>query len=303
MLSVQRKSILYILAASVLWGTTGVFFKELSALGFSPMQVVFLRTSIASLGLGGWLFFRDRELLRVKARDFWCFIGTGLISLLFFNWCLYEAISRNGIAVSAVLLYTAPAFVAMLSAFLFGEKLSPARCGILVVVLIGCAFISGVMGITDVSFDGVLFGLGSGIGYALYSIFGRYALNREYRPQTIAFYTFLLCAAGSGFLSFVFAGAFNDSGSQIPIGNPQMWALAITLGTIGCLFPYWLYTKGLENVTGAQASMTATPEPVVAALLGVAIYHETMSPWQILGAILILGSIILLAKLTTPAKV
>ena len=294
-MSIHRKSILYILTAAVLWGCTGVFFKELSTLGLTPMRVVFLRTSLAALGLGGWLLIRDRDLLRIKKQDFWCFIGTGLISLLFFNWCLYEAISRNGLAVSAVLLYTAPAFVAVLSAWLFGEKLSLSRSCILVVVLIGCALVSGVMGITDISFEGVLFGLGSGIGYALYSIFGRYALNREYRPQTIAFYTFLLCAIGSGLLSFIPADAV---WSAIPAGNPYLWLLAITLASVGCLFPYWLYTKGLENVTGAQASMTATPEPVVAALLGVFIYHETLSVWQIAGAVMILGSILLLAKLT-----
>ena len=259
------------------------------------MQVVFLRTSTATVGLGLWLLLRNREALKIKPQDIWCFLGTGLFSLLFFNWCLYEAISRSGLAVSAVLLYTAPAFVAILSAWLFKEKLSLPRCVILAFVLLGCTLVSGITGVTNVSIGGVLFGLGSGLGYALYSIFGRYALNREYKPQTIAFYTFSFCAVGSGLLSLIFTDTADLS---TPITNPSVWLLTLTLGTVGCLFPYLLYTKGLENVTGAQASMTATPEPVVAALLGILIYHETMSAWQITGAVLILGSILLLSLST-----
>jgi len=260
------------------------------------MQVVFLRTLTATAGLGFWLLIRNREAFKIKRQDLWCFIGTGLLSLLFFNWCLYEAISRNGLAISAVLLYTAPAFVAVLSALLFKEKLSLPRCGILTLVLLGCALISGIIGVTGVNLEGVIFGLGSGLGYALYSIFGRYALNREYKPQTIAFYTFSFCAAGSGFLSLILT---DTTSLTMQMSNPNVLLLTLALGIIGCLFPYILYTKGLKNVTGAEASMTATLEPVVATLLGMIIYHETLSVWQIIGAVLILGSILLLSRRPT----
>ena len=291
MSSIQRKSVLYILAAAFLWGCSGVFFKELYAYGFAPMQVVFLRTSFATVMLGLWLLFKDRDAFRVRLRDFWCFLGTGLVSLLLFNWCFYEAVNRNGLAVSAVLLYTAPAFVTALSAWLFRERLNLLRWGILALVLFGCMLVSGIMGVVDISITGVFFGLGSGFGYALYSIFGRYALNREYKPQTIAFYTFALCAAGSAVL------ALFSHGFDIPVSafDLRMLMFALALGSLGCLFPYWFYTKGLVNVTGAQASMTATLEPVVAAVFGVLIYYETLTVGQGFGAVIILGCILLLS--------
>ena len=290
--SIHRKSIFYILAAAVFWGCSGAFFKELSVYGFGTMQVVFIRTSVATVILGSWLLIKDREAFKVKWRDAWCFAGTGLFSLLLFNWCIYEAIELNGIAVSFVLLYTAPAFVAVLSALLFQEKLNLPRWCTLIIVLAGCALVSGIMGVTDVSMIGVAFGLGSGFGYALYSIFGRYALNRNYRPQTIAFYTFTLCAAGSAALSLITTG--NDF--QFPALNTNILLYSLLLGSAGCVFPYVLYTKGLANVTGAQASMTATLEPVVATAIGVFIYNETLSIWQGLGATLIIGSILLLSQ-------
>jgi len=293
MSSTHKKSLIYILTAAFLWGCSGVFFKELSVFGFNTMQIVFLRTSSAAVMLGIWLVITDRKAFRIKPRDAWCFIGTGLLSLLLFNWSLYEAITLNGIAISFVLLYTAPAFVTVLSAWLFNEKLNLPRWGILIIVLLGCTLVSGIAGITDVNVNGVLFGLSSGFGYALYSIFGRYALNREYKPQTISFYTFALCAVGSAILSFVSPGI--GSILEFPQFNVFVIILIILLGSAGCLFPYVLYTKGLAGVTGAQASMTATLEPVVAAFIGVFIYNETLSVWQGFGAILIIGSILLLS--------
>jgi drug/metabolite transporter (DMT)-like permease len=289
----------YILAAAFLWGCTGVYFKELSARGAMPMQAVFLRTSIAMLGLGLWMLLKNRKAFLVRPKDFWCFIGTGLLSLLFFNWCFFGAITETGMAVAGVLLYTAPAFVTFLSALLFKEKLRLPGWAVLVIILSGCALTSGVAGgVSGVSTAGILYGLGSGLGYALYSIFGRYALNRGYSPQTISFYTFALCALGS--MPF----ALTSPGMGLPslfMSSPGVWACALALGILGCLMPYWLYTNGLSGVTGATASMTATLEPVVAALFGVFLYREALTIWQGSGMILVLGGILLLA-ITTESR-
>ena len=68
------------------------------------------------------------------------------------------------------------------------------------------------------------------------------------------------------------------------------------------MFPYWLYTKGLSGLTGATASMTATLEPIVAVLFGVVLYREVLMIWQVVGIVLVLGGIVLLAKLNTTEK-
>jgi drug/metabolite transporter (DMT)-like permease len=245
-------------------------------------------------GLGAWLLLMDREALRIRRKDLWCFIGTGMLSLLLFNWCFFGAIKETGMAVAGILLYTAPAFVTVMSALLFKEKLRPAGWGALALTLFGCALVSGITGSSaGISAAGILYGLGSGFGYALYSIFGRYALIRGYSPQTISFYTFALCTIGC----MPFAMAAAGPGLPTLMSVPGVWAYAIALGSLSCLFPYWLYTKGLSKMTGAAASMTATFEPVVAALFGVFLYGESLTLLQGAGMLLVLGSIILLARL------
>jgi len=141
----------------------------------------------------------------------------------------------------------------------------------------------------------VLCGFGSGICYALYSIFSRYALIKGYSPQTISFYTFTFCSIGC----LPLVAAANVSNIPALVSDPAVWAIALALGSFGCLFPYSLYTKGLSGVTGATASMTATFEPVVAVLIGIFLYSESLTIWQGAGIAMILGGIILLAKTNT----
>ena len=292
----------FILAAAFLWGGTGAYFKELSARGAEPIQIVLMRTSIAMLGLGVWLLCTNRNAFRIHRKDLWCFLGTGIVSLLSFNWFFFRAVEEIGMAVAGVLLYTAPAIVTVLSAILFKEKLKLPGWGILAVILFGCALVSGVVGgKAAINAPGILYGLGSGFGYALYSIFGRYALLRGYSPQTISFYTFLFCTLGC----IPFVAAVTGPSLTTVASDPSVWLFALALGSLGCLFPYWLYTKGLSGVTGATASMTATLEPVVAALFGIFIYSEALTLWQGAGIALVLGGIILLAKTSsadTPSK-
>jgi len=268
------------------------------------MQVVLMRVSVAMLGLGAWLLIKDRSAFRIRLKDLWCFIGTGLISLLSFNWFFFSAVNEAGLAIAGALLYTAPAFVTAMSALLFKEKLRLPGYGLLVVILAGCALVSGLASDltgsgSGIGVYGILFGLGSGIGYALYSIFGRYALNRGYSPQTISFYTFALCTLGC----LPFAVASSESGLHLFAPNPLFWLYSLAIGILGCLFPYWLYTKGLSGVTGATASMMATFEPLVTALFGVFLYNELLTFLQGSGMVLILGGIVLLGKVNSAAKV
>jgi drug/metabolite transporter (DMT)-like permease len=288
---------LYILIAAFLWGGTGVYFKELSARGMEPMQVVLIRTSFAMIGLGVWLLIKNRKAFRIHLKDFWCFLGTGVASLLFFNWCFFSAINETGMAVAGTLLYTAPAFVTVMSALLFKEKLKLPGWGVLVITILGCMLVSGIVRNEDtINIVGILYGLGAGFGYALYTIFSRYALNKGYSPMTISFYTFTLCALGT--IPFIFT--ITSPNLLHMASDAGTWMYAVALGSAGCLLPYWLYTKGLSGVTGATASMTAALEPVVIALFGVFLYHESLTVWQVLGMILVLGSIIILAKINKP---
>ncbi|WP_209121904.1 DMT family transporter [Alkalihalobacillus sp. BA299] len=281
-----RWAYLSIAIGAALWGTIGIFVKELYSLGLTPVQVVTLRVSCAVFFLIGYCFFVNRKWLRIRFNDSPIFIGTGIISIVFFNWCFFIAIQETSISVAAILLYTAPAFVLLLSRFIFKEALTARKLISLTFSLLGCILVvellpSGSITMTTV---GVIAGLGSGLFYGLYSIFGKFALQK-YHPMTVTIYT------------FVFATLFILPVSQIwtwvgQLNDFKIWMYAASLGLFPTVLAFIFYTKGLDQVEAGKASIIATLEPVVAAFNGMLLYYEVLSIWQYTGIVLVIISVI-----------
>ena len=288
-MNAKTKAGLCILLAGTLWGVIGIFFNLLSGLGFTQMQVVAIRAVTAALVLGVYILVRDPALLRVRLRDCWCFVGTGIISLVFFNWCYFTAMETTSLAVAAVLLYTAPVFVMLFSAVLFREPIGRRKVLALVMTFAGCLLVAGMPGGGSVSPKGFLTGLGAGVGYALYSIFSRFALEKGYSSATISLYTFLFAGAAALPLSRLWeAGAL--------LVRPEAAAGALGIGVLCCVFPYLLYTRGLAGVETGQAAIMATVEPAVAALVSFALYGESLLGAKGTGILLIFAAVAVLNR-------
>ena len=284
----KNKALFAVLAAGTFWGTMGFFARSLYAAGFGPLEVAQTRITTGLVFVGLYILLFNRSLFRVKWKDMWCFLGTGIVSLLLFSTCYFSALNYTSLAVAAILLYTAPFFVMLMSLLLFKEKMNGKKVFALILAFTGCVLVSGVGGDEKFSWIGILLGLGSGFFYALYSIFGRYAINRGYGAWTMTFYTFLFCSVGCAFLC-----DWQVIGTSVQADNSVLlWVLG--LGFVTAFLPYVLYSIGLENMESSKASILASVEPVVSALFGVFVFHEALSIWGILGILMVLGAIVVL---------
>ena len=279
---------LYVFAAGCFWGIISLFLKPLLNLGFSQIQTVTYRCLIAAFILGIVMCVKDKKLFKIKLRDLWCFLGTGLLSLMFFTLAYFYSMTYNGVCVAVILLYTSPVFVMLFSLLLFKEKITSKKIIALVLTIAGCVLVSGIAGGQSIGLKGFILGICSGIGYALYSIFSRYALQRNYNSMTISFYTFLFC--GLGCLPFA------DSGSMIVKLTPQSILLFLGLGFICCVLPYLCYTKGLQYVENSKASIIVAVEPVIASFIGILVYHEEITVLKIIGVLLVLSAVVICSK-------
>ena len=292
----SKLALLYIGVGASLWGIIGVFVTYLYELGFTPIQVVAIRVLTTSLFLAVYVIIKNRELFRIKVADSKYFIGTGIISIVFFNWCLFRAIEETSISIAFILLYTAPAFVVIFSRILFKEYLTPRKVVALIVTIVGCAFVIGILPNSNQTFSslGLILGLGSGFFYALYSIFGKFAL-KKYDSLTVTVYTFLFAAIAVT----PFSGIWN----VIPLlANLHVWLYIIGLGFLSTMLPFLLYTKGLSVIESSRASILATIEPVVAALAGFIIFHEQLHLWQYVGIMLVISAVIIVQEKTQKAN-
>ena len=282
----QIRGILFVILAGVCWGSIGLFIRRFNAAGLYSMDMVVLRSVSTCLFLFLFLLFYDRSLLKIRLRDIWCFLGTGIVSMVFFNYCYFTLISLSSLSVAAVMLYTAPVFVMLLSAFLFHEKITGKKILALIMTVLGCVFVTGVIGdAASLSLRAILFGLGAGLGYALYSIFSRYALQRGYHSFTISLYTFFFASLAA--LPLVDPGRI----LSVAASGPFMLFFSIVCGLVTTAVPYIVYNFGLSSMENGKAAIIASIEPVVATLIGFFVFHETLTLGNLAGILLVLGAI------------
>ena len=290
MKKMKSLSTLMILLAAVFWGIIGLFVKYLTPYGFTSAELVALRSLITAVSLVAVLLMTQPNKLKIKLKHIGYFIGTGFFSFVFFNLCYFQAMNHASLSVAAILLYTAPFFVMGMSCIFFREKITRGKFLALVLAFLGCVAVSGVLeGGGAISAEGLLWGLGSGLGYALYSIFAKFAL-RKYETLTVITYTFLVATVGSLFL------ITPSHTVGVLTSSPESILLLLVYGIITGAAAYYCYTKGLENTPPAKASVIATAEPVVATLTGAFFFGEIPSAFGILGIFLVIFSVLYLQR-------
>ncbi|MFD1849212.1 DMT family transporter [Oceanobacillus bengalensis] len=285
----MNKAAIFIIIGASLWGTIGWFVKHLYAHGFTPMEVVTIRVWTAAIIL---VFFvaitAPKKLLLHKKGDIKYFLGTGILSIIFFNFCLFKTMEISTIPIATALLYTAPAIVTMISYFLFKEALTKSKIVSLLITLLGTCFVVGLipLNLEVLQFSSILFGLGAGIGYALYSIFSKFAL-KKYSSLIITTYTFIIA-------SLTLIPFFPFSEKMPLLLEPSVLFFAFGLGILPTAFAYIVYTYGLQQTEASKASILSTIEPVVATIIGIFIFKEAFSFIQMIGMGCIIGAVILL---------
>ena len=280
-----------IILAGCFWGSMGIFVRRLSGFGFSPIQIVTLRITVAALVFCLVLLAKDRSGFRIALRDLPLFLGLGFGSILFFTVCYFSAITIMPLSTAAILLYTSPIWIMLMSALFFREKLNSVKLIALALAFAGCVLVSGISG-EGLTLTGLLLGLGSGLGYGLYSILGTVAL-RKYSPYTVTTYTFLFAAAGAW---LVCGPADMVSKFNAADNVPGLLLFCVLTGLVTAVVPFLAYTLGLRTVEAGRAGILATVEPLVAALVGIVVFSEPLTLLSGLGIVLILAAVVLLNR-------
>lgn len=273
--------------AAVLWALLGVFSKRLLDAGVGATEIAFYRAA-----LGGLLFVvhaaMTRQLRLQRRSDLWAFAAFALVGVTLFFTALNLAIEAGGVSLAFILLYTAPAFVAVLAAIFLGERLRPVNVMLIAAAILGVVLVarSGGGGI-EVGAAAIVWGLVAGLSYSSYYLFGKWVLRR-YRPAAI--YAIVLPVGALGLLPFVPFDA-------VRLATPSMWLDIALMAGLSTYLAYLVYYLGLRRVQASRAVLVATIEPVVAAVLAAALFGERLGVWGIVGALVVLGAAVLTSVL------
>lgn len=285
------KGMLMVILAGACWGIISLMVKPLDSLGLRLLDISTTRTVFAALLLFLFLIVADRKALKIRFKDLWMFVGTGILSLTFFSLCYFYTIVHSGAAIAVVLLYTSPVFVMLMSAVVFKEKMTLRKILCLIITLCGCTLVAGLIGSDDaLSLGAIIVGLGAGLGYALYSIFATFA-TRKYSSITVTFYTFVF----AGLALTIIANPVKVAGTININTLPYMIGVAL----ISTVIPYLAYTYGLTRMEAGKAAVIVTVEPLVGCIVGIFVWKEPVTAYKIIGILMIFISIVVLSL---PAK-
>jgi len=275
---------LYVFCAGVLWGLLGPVSRVALQEGLGPVEIAFWRATIAAVFFGAHAALQRR--VRVAARDLPAVAGFGLVGVAFLYGAYFMAVQEGGAALAAVLLYTAPLWVAVLAAFFLHERMGARKVSALALALggvAGIALASGGEGGVRVTTAALAWGLASGWAYALYYLFGKRYFER-YETSTVFLYA--LPVGALAMLPFV----------EFAPKSATSWAALAFLALVPTYGAYLFYGAGLKRVEATRAATVATVEPVVAAVVAYFAWGERWSPSGYLFAGLVLAGVLLMVS-------
>jgi drug/metabolite transporter (DMT)-like permease len=270
-----------------------IFINYLSAAGLGEMQISFLRQFFAVLVFSLIILARDRSRFRMPLKDLGLIVLVGFINGVLFNFLYFYTIIHSRASIAVVLLYTSPVFVIILARLFFGEKITRNKAVALVLTVVGCVFVTGVLGEGYMPPPAaILTGVLTGLAYALNNILTSAAVKKN-DPLTVTMYTLLF--------SFLFLIPFSKPGSLAALcrANPMILPVAFLMCLVTAVLAQYFFSVGLGLIESGKAAIYGATEPIVGSLVGILIFHEESNLMKIAGIIMVIAAIVLTGKSDT----
>lgn len=273
-----------VLAAAVLWGTTGTS-QALAPIGATPASVGALR-----LALGGSLLL-GLTLLRGdwKGGRSWPLVPTAGAALFVaaYQLSFFAAVARTGVAVGTMVAIGSSPVIAGILAIVLRKGFPGTRWLVATILaIIGCTLLTGAGGEVRVNLTGILLALCAGASYSLYTLAIKEILPDRH-PDTVMAAVF--CGGALLLSPLLFA-------SQLSwLLEPTGLLVALHLGAIATALSYSLFSRGLATIPVATAVTLSLAEPLTASLLGITVLGEKLTLGGISGMVLLFAGLGLLA--------
>lgn len=277
-----------VLVAAAFWGTSSIFVKQFgNATGISALALAFWRDTTTFIVLLAGVGLLRPAWLRVRRRDLGWMIGMGA-SLGIFHVFWNLGVFLNGAAVATVQQAAMPAIVAIAAWLLWREPLTWYKIVAIVLTFAGTVLVSGVdrLGQAELTRAGVLVGLGIPVTYAAWNLFGK-KIRETYSP-----FTLLTCAFGFAALTLLPFQWFTPQSWPIPASAWLWFAGLIGISTIT---GFGIYTYALGRLPASVATILSMSEIAFVAVYAYTLLGERLTPSQILGALLVVGGVLLLS--------
>lgn len=300
---IERFAVLWPILAGVCWGVTGIFVRGLDSSGLDNVTIVFTRTIIGMVLTLIYILTTDPSGIRAKAKDLPWFLAVSVCGVIGFMLVFNIAVIELSLSLTSVMLSTAPVFVILISALIFGEKITLKKTVCMIMAFIGCAMLSGVLdpgAAVHFSNIGIFMGILTALMNALYILVSKKVMTKGYGPFAVCFYSFLFsCIMLAPFVDWHALATYLVSGTEaFPIrGTAGAIIFLLLQSIVTSLLPSISYMYGMKYVdAGKVAILEGGAEPSAALLAGLIIYSELPTIIGFAGMIVSVVAITVLAR-------
>lgn len=262
-----------------IFGTLGIFTRNIAV---SSGELALYRAILAAALIFVYLIVTKQKIdFRSIKKEMLLLLLSGVAMGI--NWILlFEAYKYTTISAATLSYYFAPVIVTAVCPILFKEKLSGKQMICFLMSTLGLVLIIGIDDLSNGNdFIGILFGMGAALFYATVILLNKFIKNVEGIHRT--FLQFLSA------IVILFPYVLVTSGVTLGNLNLTGWVNLLIVGFIHTGVTYCMYFSSLKELPGQKAAILSYIDPLVAVLISVAILGETMTIWQGIGGILILG--------------
>ncbi|AST90307.1 EamA family transporter [Sutcliffiella cohnii] len=278
-----RVSILFVLVAAILWGTTGTA-QALAPAGVHPISFGAMRLAIGGLTLFVFIWIQGNISFHNWPKKL---LFLAVICMTLYQPFFFTAVSMTGIAVGTVIGIGSAPITAGLLEWIVQKKRPTKQWGIATsVAIIGCLLLFIQKDAVSLNMTGVVCAFAAGTSFAGYTLVSK-QLIKSHSPNAVVAVVFTLsgmCLLPSLFL-FDLTWFLEVNG----------FVSSLYIGVIATAFAYLLFAKGLMNVSGSTAVTLTLAEPMTAALLGVFLIGETLNWISWIGVFCIFIAIIIIS--------
>lgn len=270
--------------AAVLFGLTGIFGALIHA---DASIITFGRATFAFIALGFVAGLKGTRLLDALTLRNLPVIGlTG--TLLAAHWVtFFIAVKVGGVAVATLGFASFPAFIALIDLLLYRERIGLREGVLLLMVTAGLVLVVPSFDLLDSGTVGLLWGLGSGLSFALLAVANRRNTSGMKALQ-VAFWQNVVVAVLM--VPFVF--------SHLPQTSLRAddWVNLVLLGVFCTGLSQFLFVKSLDGLQARTAGMIIALEPVYAIACAWWLFGEQPSLRMGAGAALVVLATVLAAR-------
>ncbi len=268
-----------LIASMTIFGTIGVFVRNIN---LSSGEIALYRAILAAILIACYLLISKQKInFKILKKEIPLLLLSGIAMGI--NWILlFEAYNYTTVSVATLSYYFAPVIVTIACPFLFKEKLTVKQIICFVASTIGLILITNVGDFDgENNFLGIVYGLGAALFYATVIILNKFIKNVEGIHRT--------------FLQFISAiivlvpYVCLTSGINVIGLDSVSWVFLLIVGIVHTGITYCMYFSSLKELPGQKSAILSYVDPLVAVIMSVTILQESMTIWQIVGGVLILG--------------